>query len=61
MKAEPVASAFDEGARPRAKNEPCPWCDAAPGEPCLSLMGRKLRYVVHYVKDVPLDPTTPAR
>ena len=48
----PVTSAFEEGARPRAlKAEHCPWCDAAPGDPCLSLMGRKLRHFTHYVKD----------
>ena len=47
---EPVTSAFEEGARPRKKTEHCPWCEAAPGDPCVSLMGRKLRRFTHYVK-----------
>ncbi len=57
----PVTSAFDEGARPRNKRtEHCPWCDAAPGEPCVSVMGRRLQHHTHYVKDPPaLDPEKP--
>ena len=52
----PVASAFEEGARPRKRSEHCPWCAAEPGAGCVSLMGRKLRHFRHYVTDQPQPP-----